>query len=162
MMRASLGAGLSLLSLAACPQPEDPGPDKLFDDPSMAGMVEVVPCKQSHEHELHHVEIFADPASAELFQTCVLDQANCDPFPAGSLFVKREFEYPGCKPEDLVSYTSSLKLEAGSYPDGRDWHWQNQDADLTVTEDGAPFFCIACHVDHCSPPYGWDMRCIPD
>jgi hypothetical protein len=160
-VRAALAAVLPL-GLLGCPGDPEPGPEPIFDDPTLAGMVEVVPCKQSHEHELHHVEIFADEASAQLFQTCVLDQSSCDPFPVGSLFVKREYEYPGCLPQDLVAYTTSIKLESGSYEAGHDWHWQKQDPDLRVTEDGAPFFCIACHVDHCSPPYGWDMRCIPD
>lgn len=125
-------------------------------------MIEVVACKESHEHELHFVEIFADPMSAELFDTCVLDQSACDPFPTGSLFVKREYEYPGCLSQDFVGYTSSLKLDAGSFAEGRDWHWQRQAPDLRVIEDGAPFFCVVCHEDHCSAPYGWDMRCIPD
>jgi hypothetical protein len=161
-VRAAVAAPL-ILGLLGCPvDPPDPGPDKIFDDPSLTGLVEIVPCRSSHDHELRHVEIFADPDSATLFQTCVLEQAACDPFPVGSLFVKREFEYPGCDPAELVGYTTAIKLEPGSYAEGHDWHWQKQDPDLRVVEDGAPFFCITCHVDHCSPPGGFDMRCIPD
>ncbi len=154
-----------VVALAGCPSDPDPpaGPEPLVEDLELPGLVEVVACKHSHEHDLRHVQIFADPASAELFQTCVLDQGECtEPFPVGSLFVKREYEFPDCKPEDLTSVTATLKLEPGSYPQGRDWQWQRLETDLTVVEDGAPFLCIACHEDHCSPPYGHDMRCLPD
>ena len=151
--------------LGACVEddPPDPdGPTALVTDIELPGLVEVVACKHSHEHDLRHVQIFADPKSAELFDDCVLGQ-NCeDPFPVGSLFVKREYEFEGCKPEDLTSVTANLKLEPGALPEGGDWRWQRLDTDLTVVEDGAPVLCLACHEDHCSPPYGHDLHCIPD
>jgi hypothetical protein len=161
---AALLAVSALLTLTACPEPQapPPGPPGLVTDITLPGLVEVVPCKHSHEHDLRHVQIFADPGSATLFQTCVLDQGCDEPFPVGSLFVKREYEFEGCKDEDLRSVTASLKLEAGELPEGGDWQWQRLDTELRVVEDGAPPICLICHIDHCSPPYGHDLRCIPD
>ncbi len=157
-----LSLGLSgAVILGACSS-ESEASGALVTDVDLPGLVEVHACAHSHEHDLRHVQIFADPQSADLFQTCVIDQDCTEPFPPGSLFVKREYDLEGCKPENLTSITATLKLEPGELPEGGDWQWQRMDPDLTVTDDGAPAVCLNCHEDHCSEPFGFDLRCVPD
>jgi hypothetical protein len=132
---------------------------------------EVVSCRWSHEHELNHVRVFADPRSAEIFRACVLtgEAENCvmdgEPvagFPVGSLFVKYEYDDFGCEDDDFMGYTASLRLEDGSFPEGRDWQWQRVSPSMSLVEDGAPPRCLGCHIDHCEAPFGLDLRCLPD
>lgn len=163
---------LLLAALAGCDDApaEHRGPTPLFAVHELTELVEVVPCRHSHEHDLRHVRIFADVASGRLWDRCVRRAGGCtEPFPEGARFVKLEYDRPGgcaagdcCTDEHLVSYTVSLRLAEGALPEGHDWHWQRLDPDLKVTDDGAPPVCIGCHVDHCSPPYGHDLRCTPD
>jgi hypothetical protein len=158
-------ASLALVLGAGCAT--DPGPRPLFDLAEVErDFVEVLGCRHSHEHELRHVRILADPAAAEIYERCVLTglggRCDVDAFPPGSLFVKYEYDLPDCPPWELLSYTASLRLEDHSYPEGLDWHWQRVTPNLQVAEDGAPPRCIQCHVDHCSPPDGLDLRCLPD
>lgn len=144
---------------------EPSGPSALIDRPLLDGgsLVEVVTCRHSHEHELRHVRIFADASSADLYQRCVLGHEGCDgPFPPGALFVKYEYDREGCREDELLAYTVSLKLEPGALPSGLDWHWQKLDPKLRVTDDEAPPACVRCHLDHCAPPWGHDLRCFPD
>lgn len=132
---------------------------------------EVVPCRWSHEHELNHVRVVADPESARIFTECVLtglgeecelDGEPVEGFPVGSLFVKYEYDDEGCQDEDFVQYTASLRLEDGSFDEGWDWLWQRVSPDMDLLEDGAPFRCLDCHIDHCESPDGLDLRCLPD
>lgn len=157
---------LSLLLASACSSPQEQKVAPIFDP----GTVErdfsvVVTCRHSHEHDLRHVQTYADAASAEIFAACVTgSEAECDHegFPEGSLFVKYEYENEGCEAEDLVSYSASLRLRDGSSRAGRDWHWQRANPDLEIVSDGAPAPCLTCHIDHCSAPAGFDLRCRPD
>jgi hypothetical protein len=132
---------------------------------------EVVECRWSHEHELNHVRVLADPTSAAIFRACVLtgEAENCiidgervTGFPVGSLFVKYEYDDFGCEDDDFMGYTASLRLADGSFPAGRDWQWQRVSPRMALLEDGAPTRCIGCHIDHCEAPYGLDLRCLPD
>ena len=124
--------------------------------------------RQSHEHELNHVRTVANAAAAEQFRRCVLDPAAADApcdeaFAPGSLFVKYEYELPGCLEQDFKGISANLKLNPGEFPPGRDWRWQKLSARLDVIEDGAPQVCLLCHIDHCGEtPYGHDLRCLPD
>jgi hypothetical protein len=154
-----LGAGLVLVACSS-----DPAPSNLVFDLQDVDTTfqEVVPCKQSHEHDLRYVRIFADPVSAPLFETCVLnantERCPVETFPEGALFVKYEYEYVGCKEQDLVSYTATLKLAPGSYPAGK----ERASKSLRLEADGAPPVCLTCHINHCAVPKGFDMRCLPD
>jgi hypothetical protein len=143
------------------------GPEPVFTlEEVERDFVEVVRCRQSHEHELHHVRVLADPDAAEIFERCVLSglggRCDVDRFDTGAVFVKYEYDWADCDPSDFVGYTASLRLEDGDYPEGRDWHWQRLTPALDVVEDGAPARCIQCHINHCDPPDGLDMRCLPD
>lgn len=143
------------------------GPPALFTLSEVErDFVEVVECRISHEHDLRHVRVLADPDAAEIFERCVLTglggRCDVDRFATGALFVKYEYELPGCDPQELSSYTASVRLEDGDYPEGLDWHWQRLTPAMEVVEDGAPDRCIQCHVNHCAEPFGLDLRCLPD
>lgn len=162
---------LLLVVFVACDEtPEGPpGPRPLVTRTLMESdeLVEIVACRQSHEHELNHVRTVATPEAAEQFQRCVLDPGAVDhpceaPFPEGSLFVKYEYELPGCLPADFKGISANLKLAPNSFAAGRDWQWQKLDARFRVEDDGAPAVCLLCHIDHCSAPDGHDLRCLPD
>ncbi|MCC6624581.1 MAG: hypothetical protein IT385_25255 [Deltaproteobacteria bacterium] len=172
-MRRLLPIALAL-AVPACDETpsEPPGPDPVVTQALLdsGALIEIVSCRQSHEHELNHVRTVADPGAADIFRRCVLeapeggatDPACAAPFPEGSLFVKYEYELPGCLPEDFKGVTANLKLAHGSYPQGYDWRWQKLTPKLRVLEDGAPLVCLLCHVDHCGAPDGHDLRCLPD
>ena len=166
-MRAGVIAALALLA-SGCG-----GEDELvFDlDEVERTFEEVVPCRWSHEHELNHVRVVADPAAADIFRECVLtglgddceiDGAPVGGFPVGSIFVKYEYDDFGCEDSDFLGYTASLRLEDGSFPEGWDWQWQQVGPDLELLDDGAPPVCLGCHINHCESPYGLDLRCLPD
>lgn len=153
------------LCLAACDDPASApdGPPPLFDRAELETLLERVPCRHSHEHDLRHVRIFVDAESAALYQRCVLRDEPCEqPFAPGALFVKLEYDREGCLDEEFVGYTATRKVEPGTYPEGVDWRWQRLDADLRVMQDGAPPVCLRCHIDHCAAPEGHDLRCTPD
>ncbi|MCA9537393.1 MAG: hypothetical protein KC620_00815 [Myxococcales bacterium] len=154
-----------LLSTAAgCDDgPDLTGPLPCFTPTELDTLVEVVPCRHSHEHDLRHVRIFADPEAAAIYRRCVLRGEPCDePFPPGALFVKREYDRAGCHEDEFVSLTATRKLAPGALPEGYDWRWQRLTPEMRVTDDGAPLVCLRCHVDHCSPPDGYELRCTPD
>lgn len=165
-------AALACVCLAACSDPiavEPPGPDPIITQAALeaGGFIEVSPCRPSHEHDLRHVRVVANLAAADRYRRCVLtarpDDPLCqEPFPEGALFVKYEYELPGCVPAELVSYTANAKLAKGAFESGRDWRWQRISPKFKVEEDGAPWRCLLCHIDHCEPPYGHDLRCTPD
>lgn len=128
-------------------------------------MVEIMACKHSHEHDLRYVRTIADPASAEQYRRCVPPTSSCTEkrFPTGSLFIKLEYDsLTGCEPANLISYTANRKLNDGDLAEGFDWQWQRLTPSLEVQEDGAPRVCVLCHIDHCSAPDGFDLRCVPD
>lgn len=163
----ALGLWLGWLVLAGGCGDEDPGPPPVFTlEEVERDFVEVVECRPSHEHDLNHVRVFADPEAAEIFVRCVLTglggRCDVDRFDTGARFVKYEYQFADCEPDDLVSYTTSLRLEDGAYPEGLDWHWQRLTPAMEVVEDGAPDRCLQCHINHCREPYGLDLRCLPD
>lgn len=164
---------LTLVGIACDETPsQPPGPDPIVTQALLdsGALIEIVGCRQSHEHELNHVRTVADAGAADIFRRCVLERPaegpldpSCTaPFPEGSLFVKYEYELPGCAPADFKGVTANLKLAPGSYAEGHDWRWQKLTPRLRVVEDGAPIVCLLCHIDHCGPPDGHDLRCLPD
>jgi len=166
VLRSSLIVLVSILAACDEPDPPPPGPDPVVTTAELTSgeLIEVVPCRASHDHELNNVRTFVNRSAVEMFQRCVLvPDAHCtEPFPVGTLFVKWEYELPGCDPVDLKGYTANVKLPAGSYPEGHDWHWQRLTPRLKVVEDGAPMTCLLCHIDHCRAPYGHDLHCTLD
>lgn len=156
-------AALVAAVIAGCDEPAPGGPAPVFTRAEFDGLVEMVPCRHSHEHDLRHVRIFVDREAAEIYYRCVLRQELCEErFAVGALFVKLEYDREGCRDEEFVGYTAARKLGAGALPEGQDWQWQALDPGLRVTADGAPPVCLRCHIDHCSPPEGYDLRCTPD
>lgn len=165
------GLVICALALPACDgegadEPADAGPDAPIDLAAVGTRyAEVLPCRESHDHDLRHVRIFADEGARPLYERCVLPNVPCDePFPTGATFVKYEYELAGCKDEALVSITASIRLDAASDPMGRTWRWLRLDPDGSIVEDGAPVRCLSCHVNHCAPPTGagHELRCTPD
>ena len=112
-------------------------------------------CRNSHEHELRHVRVFADAQAVGPF-------LNWDaPFPVGATIIKVEYDDEYCQVR--VGYTAMQKGEVGSNPEGGDWFWQKLDADRKVLEQGAPHACVHCHEEHCDPPeHGFDFTCAEE
>ena len=153
------------LGVVGCddPSPTPGGPVAVFTLGELEGLEELVPCRHSHEHDLRHVRIFVDREAAAIYYRCVLLGEPCDePFRPGALFVKLEYDREGCRDDEFVGYTATRKLDPGALPEGADWRWQRLDRELRVMDDGAPPVCLRCHIDHCSAPDGYDLRCTPD
>jgi hypothetical protein len=108
-------------------------------------------CRQSHEHELRFIRVFASPSAQAPY--AMLSPST--PYPPGAVLVKTEYDDAAC--ETLLGFTAMQKLAAGENPDGGDWRWQKVDAPSELLEDGAPERCLNCHVQHCAPPYGYDL-----
>ena len=161
------GLGLGGLGLGGC----DDGaasatPDAYLTWETLAlEYAQVLPCRDSHDHDLRSVRILANAAAVERYVQCVRLGHPCDaPFEVGATLVKYEYELPGCVPAELVSITVSERLPDGSFPEGGDWRWLRLGPDLKVEEDGAPTRCLDCHRQHCAPPsgLGHELRCVPD
>lgn len=116
-------------------------------------------CRHSHEHDLRHIRVFADPGAEAPYAALSPDV----PYPVGATLVKLEYELPGCKPEEFRGYTVLRKEPAGYAPDTGDWRWQAVDPDFEVVADGVIPRCVGCHRVHCKPPdYGFDFTCADD
>ena len=114
-------------------------------------------CRQSHEHDLHFVRVFASPEAEGPYKT--LDT----PYPTGSTLLKVEYDDDTC--ETAVAYTVMHREPAGYSPATFDWRWQQLDAERKVTLDEQfPPKCIACHATHCMPPKGsgFELTCVDD
>lgn len=157
-----LGAGLAGCDDGAAPAT----PDAYLTWETLAlEYAQVLPCRDSHDHDLRSVRILANAAAVERYVQCVRLGHPCDaPFEVGATLVKYEYELPGCVPAELVSITVSERLPDGSFPEGGDWRWLRLGPDLKVEEDGAPIRCLDCHRQHCAPPsgLGHELRCVPD
>lgn len=129
--------------------------DPVFPE-DLSAFTEVRDCRHSHEHELRHIRVVANPSAAQNYD--IWDQ----PYEVGSLLVKLEYDAEGCRDEDLLGYTAMEKLEEGGNPAGGDWWWQTVSPGREVTEEGAPNRCINCHTVHCAPPNGFDLTCAEE
>lgn len=89
------------------------------------------------------------------------DLSPASPYPLGATLVKAEYDDDSCAV--AVGYTA-MRKEVVDGPDGgaHGWHRQKLDADRRVLLDGAPTVCIACHTQHCAPPYGFDLSCAEE
>lgn len=163
-LAAAICTGICAAGCSDEPEPTPIAPVVTAAELASGGFEEVLACRASHEHDLRYVRIVANAAAVAMYRRCILvPAAGCsEPFPVGALFVKYEYELPGCFPGDFDGYTASLKLAPGSYPEGHDWRWQRLTPKFRVTEDGAPLRCLLCHIDHCAAPAGHDLHCLPD
>lgn len=87
------------------------------------------------------VNVFVDPAAADLYG--MLDPAapaELD-FPEGTLLVKEHLDDAG----DPSGYTLMVRGPEGYAPEASDWYWARVDGSGMVAESGAVDFCIACH-----------------
>lgn len=146
----------ALTSLAllvhGCDGPPASGPR--FPADFQASYRELRDCRNSHEHELRHIRVFASPSA----QAPYTELSPRVPYPPGATLVKLEYELPGCRAEDFIEYTVLHKLAGG---EGR-WLWQRVAPDRRVLEEGAPRRCVACHTFHCAPPLGYDLTCAEE
>ncbi|MDZ4694361.1 MAG: cytochrome P460 family protein [Deltaproteobacteria bacterium] len=116
--------------------------------------LEMRSCRHSHEHELRHIRVFANPRAQLPYKN--LNQGT--PYPEGATLVKLEYELAGCNPADLVEYTVMYKGKGGE----GDWLWQRVSVDRVVQEEGNIRGCINCHTVHCTPPFGYDLSCAEE
>jgi len=156
-MPRSLSAVLVALGIAAAcgGDTEPPGPEPAFPEDFLLNWEELRDCRHSHEHELRHIRVFADPLAAPSYRALSPEV----PFPVGATLVKLEYDFAGCEEQDLLEYTVMHKREPGFAPDANDWLWQRVSLDRQVIEHGAPMHCVFCHTVHCPPPYGYDLAC---
>jgi hypothetical protein len=159
-MRARVGnaaCAIAALALAAACGGEDTIGTRaeIIPDDWETAWAELRDCRNSHEHNLHHIRVFANAAAEEPYRELSPDT----PYPVGAILLKPEYDYPGCNPEDIVRFTVMEKQPSGYSARGNDWRWIQTSADLTIEEDGERPGCISCHEDHCAPPVGYDMTC---
>lgn len=87
------------------------------------------------------VNVFVDPANADLYR--MLDPAapaELD-FPEGALVVKEHLDADGNPDGFLMMYQGP----DGYDPDAHDWFWARVDGTGATKETGAVGFCIDCH-----------------
>lgn len=115
---------------------------------------EVRDCRQSIDHDLTFIRVFADAAALAPYAS------REEPFPAGALVVKVEYADDACA--DRSGFTAMQKRATGEDADAGDWRWQRATGDGEVTESGAPARCIACHRACGQPPGGYDWTCAEE
>jgi hypothetical protein len=126
--------------------PADAGGEaRIYPDDYAARFVELRDCRQSIEHDLEFIRIYADEDTAAFYERCVVEGGGaCDePFPRGSLFVKEQHRDAGCS--ELLGVTAALRATEDEFPSGGGWHWQEVAADGTVTLSGDLPRCSTCH-----------------
>lgn len=126
-------AALAALALIACGGEAGEGP--VFPPDYAARYVRVVPCRNSVEHFLHHIAIWADPASADAYRE------GRFPLPAGSVIVKEEFADEACS--QRVGWTAMRRDATDAGPGAAAWRFQELDEARRVVEPHPG--CVACH-----------------
>lgn len=151
-----LMTGLVALLAVACDD-EPAGPEPVFSADWATAYVQVRDCRLSIEHELDHMRVLADPASAARYRRCVTPELPCnEPFPAGAVIVKAQYRDADCT--DLRRITA-VRREPEAPAEAGGWRWQAAGADGAVTEDGSLRSCVGCHRG-CDPAY--DLMCSMD
>jgi hypothetical protein len=151
---AALAAIAGAFLLAACD--DGPSSEPVFPENPETIWTELRDCRNSHEHELRFIRVFASPDAEEPYLALSPDV----PYPVGATLVKLEYDDASCT--NLIGYTALEKLPAGTQPAANDWLWQRVNADRRVLEEGAMYRCINCHTEHCSPPHGYDLTCAEE
>lgn len=109
-------------------------------------------CRQSIDHDLVFVQIWASPDAVDPYL------ARTDRLPDGSLFVKEEFTDPLCAGE--MRRWTAMRREDDAYPLLDGWHFQVRATDGAVLEDGAIEDCVSCHLNECGgTESGFDGTC---
>lgn len=148
----------ALVVVAACngadgADDETAGDPPLFPADYAASYVEVRNCRGSGDHDLHNIQILADPAALGPYQSRV------NPFPVGAILLKEEFDFGDLTcAGPIKQWTVMQRLAAGSSPDTLDWSWQRVDVDRKVVEVDTPR-CISCHTGCGAPPDGYEGTC---
>lgn len=148
-----------LVAALGCAEGEDEGRAALFPADFMTTFTEARTCRQSHEHDLNYIRVFANDLAAAPYAALSPDV----PYAPGALLVKAQYDDDACT--QLVAYTVMARQEPGYATGTFDWRWQRLDADLNVLEDGPqPVRCLSCHAVHCSPPRGegFELTCADD
>ena len=113
----------------------------------------VYDCRQSADHSLMNVRMFADETGLEPYQ------ARDASFPEGAVVLKEQYDIGDSDCEgDIQSWTVMQKLADGSSPDTLDWRWQTVDADRNVSDQDAST-CTSCHSVCGLPPDGYEGTC---
>ncbi len=131
---------------AACGDGREP----VFPASYEATYTEVRNCRSSSDHDLHRIQVLADPAALAAYQT------RASAFPVGSIVLKAEYEFgdTSCT-GPVVEWTAMQKLGT---PGDLGWVWQRVNADRSVeTENDS--LCITCHSDCGIAPDGYDGTC---
>lgn len=114
--------------------------------------VEVRDCRQSADHDLHMIRVFADPLARGPY---LLRDA---PTPEGAVLVKEEYDFGDLDCSGaIVKFSAARRLPADSDPENLDWQWQHLDAARNVLFEEAPR-CVSCHTG-CEPPDGYEHMC---
>ncbi len=87
------------------------------------------------------VNVFVDPAAADLYRTLDPEAPVALAFPEGTLIVKEHLDAGGNQSGYLMMYRGP----EGYNPDGSDWFWARVDGAGATQETGAVGFCISCH-----------------
>lgn len=127
-----------------------------FPEDVTSAWLEMRDCRESHEHELHYIRVFASKTAEKPYGALSPDV----PYPVDAKLVKVEYDDDACAV--AIGYTAMKKLANGESPSGGDWLWQKLDTDHQVLESGAPPRCVTCHEVHCAPPYGYDLTCAEE
>lgn len=135
-------------ALFGCDEPESDPADAgvpVFADEWASTYVELRGCRLSIEHELEHIRVLADPATAAQFGACLDAEPgpDCDqPFSEGAVLLKAQYRDDDCT--DLLGFTA-VRRQADAPAAGGGWRWQAVEPDGAVTLDGAPPSCVGCH-----------------
>jgi hypothetical protein len=158
-MVASVGA-CACFVLACGPPLEPPAADAgtaevaFFPLDVEQAFAEVRDCRQSIDHDLTFIRVFADAAAFGPYST------RAAAFPAESVVAKVEYVDDACATR--AGFAAMKKRPVGEDVDAGDWRWQRADADGSVTESGAPQRCVTCHRACGEPPDGYDWTCAAD
>lgn len=144
---------LLALTLAACGGDDGGGDPPIFPENYEASYQMVRNCRNSLEHDLRRVTVWAGPDAVTPYT------GRAAPFPVGSIVLKVEHDDndPMCL-EPPIGYTVMQKLAAGANTAMLDWDWVEYDGDFKKL-DTPPASCVNCHKNCEAPPDGYDATC---
>jgi hypothetical protein len=150
-----VGCGWLVAALAACSVEPQAAEAPLFPADAPSTWQQVRDCRHSHEHELNHIRVLADPAAVGPYLGW-----NA-PFPVGATLLKLEYDDDACS--HLIRYTVMQKRAAGSDVERGDWRWQTVSPAREVLPS-ATATCVGCHRVHCSEAdgTGFDLTCAEE
>lgn len=118
-----------------------------------AGFRRVRACRAPGEHSgLNGFTVWADDASADVYDSILAASGDVHQMPAGAIVVKELYDDRTCS-EDQVDRWVAMKKVPGYDPANGDWMWQDVTGRRTLTSEGRVASCSACHAG------GDDMTC---